>query len=160
MIQLQCASFCTSFHNRNKQPQPYKTEAAINNFFQYICSVTMINIVKKYLRGKIHLLNTLNKCSENSQSQAQNKYIVKNRLLQNNYWWLLPLFRYVLHTKLPFFQKLTSYPHIFFHLKHFLWKGPLTVKVRKKKSIRFGATSVFVLRFLQIQVIFLQKLLK
>ena len=93
----------------------------------------MINIVKKYLRGKIHLLNTLNKCSENSQSQAQNKYIVKNRLLQNNYWWLLPLFRYVLHTKLPFFQKLTSYPHIFFHLKHFLWKGPLTVKVRKKK---------------------------
>ena len=37
-----------------------------------------------------------------------------------------------LHTKLPFSQKLIPYPHIFFHLKSFLWKSPLTVKVWKK----------------------------
>ena len=51
---------------------------------------------------------------------------------------LLPLFRYVLHTKLLFFQKLTPYPHIFFHLKSFLLKGPLTVKVRKKIINKFN----------------------
>ena len=52
----------------------------------------MINIVKKYLWRKIHKLNTLIGRSDDSQSQAQNKYIVKNRQLQNNYWWVLPLF--------------------------------------------------------------------
>ena len=49
------------------------------------------------------------------------------------------------------FQKLTPYPHFFFHLKSFLWKGPLTVKVKKKKSsIRFWATSDFVLKYVHI----------
>ena len=56
------------------------------------CSVTMINIVKKYLCRKLHGLNTLIGCSDNSQSQAQNKYTLKNRLLQNNYSWLLLFF--------------------------------------------------------------------
>ena len=41
--------------------------------------------------------------------------------------------------------------HIFFHLESFLWKRPLTVKVRKKKSsIRFWAASVFVLKYVHI----------
>ena len=31
-IQLQCASFWAPFHNSNKKPQPYKTEAATKNF--------------------------------------------------------------------------------------------------------------------------------
>ena len=53
-------------------------------------------------------------------------------------------------TKLPFFQKLTPHPHIYFHLKSFLWKGPLTVKVRKKSWTRFWATSVFVLKYVHI----------
>ena len=34
--------------------------------------------------------------------------------------------------KTSVFQKLAPYPNIFFHLKSFLWKGPSTVKVRKK----------------------------
>ena len=42
------------------------------------------------------------------------------------------LSRYVLHRKLSLFQKVTPYSHIFFHLKYFLWKGPLRVKIRKK----------------------------
>ena len=33
---------------------------------------------------------------------------------------------------------------------NFLWKGPLTVKVRKKSSVRFWATSVFVLKYVHI----------
>ena len=36
-----------------------------------------------------------------------------------------------MHSKLPFFQKLIPCPHIFSQLKSFLWKGPLTVKVKK-----------------------------
>ena len=31
-----------------------------------------------------------------------------------------------------FFQKVAPYPHLFFPLNSFLWKGLLTVKVRKK----------------------------
>ena len=97
----------------------------------------MINIVKNYLWMKIHKLNTLIGCSDDSWSQAQNKYIVKNRLLRDNYRWLLLLLRSAYKAS-TFFQKLTSYPHILFNLKSFLWKGPLIVKVRKKKSsIRF-----------------------
>ena len=42
------------------------------------------------------------------------------------------LSRYVLHRKLSLFQKVTPYSHIFFHLKYFLWKGPLRVRLRKK----------------------------
>ena len=64
----------------------------------------MINIVKKYLWRRIHELNTLISSSDDSLPQAQNKYIVNIRLLQNNYWWL--------------------YLHIFFHLKDFLQIGP------------------------------------
>ena len=30
--------------------------------------------------------------SFDSYAQAQNKYTAKSRLVQNNYWWLLPLF--------------------------------------------------------------------
>ena len=59
-------------HIKRKQPQKI--------FLQYSCSVSKINIIKKYLWCK---------------------------------------FCKVLYTKLPFFQKLTPYPH-FFHLKSFL----------------------------------------
>ena len=75
-----------SNHSHIKRKQPQRT------FFRYSCSVTMINVVKKYLGRKIHELNTLIGFSNDSESPAPNKYIVKNRLLQNNYWWLLPLF--------------------------------------------------------------------
>ena len=34
--------------------------------------------------------------------------------------------------KTSVFSEIHSVPYIFFHLKSFLWKGPLTVKVRKK----------------------------
>ena len=74
-------------HNRIK----WKQRQII--FLQYSCSVIMINIVKKYLRREIHELNTLIGCSDDSESQTQNKYIIKNLLLQSNYWWLLSLFR-------------------------------------------------------------------
>ena len=50
----------------------------------------MINIVKKYLWRRIHELNTLIWSSDDSLPQAQNKYIVKTHLLQNNYQWLYP----------------------------------------------------------------------
>ena len=35
-------------------------------------------------------------------------------------------------TKLLFSQKLAPYANIFFHLKSFIWRSPLAVKVRKK----------------------------
>ena len=101
-------------------------------FLQYSCSVTKINVVRKYLWRKIHELNTLTGSTADSQPQAQNKYVVKNSLVKNNYWWLPPLFCYVLYTKRRISQKLIPYPHIFLHLKSFLWKGPLIDKVRKK----------------------------
>ena len=52
LMQQQCASFCAPFHNRNKQPQPHKTEAATKNFslVQLLC--IMINIVKNICEGK------------------------------------------------------------------------------------------------------------
>ena len=31
-----------------------------------------------------------------------------------------------------FFSEINPYPQVFLNLKSFLWKGPLTVKVRKK----------------------------
>ena len=46
-------------------------------------------------------------------SHKQKIYIANNCLLQNNYLQLLPLICYILHTKLPFLQKLIPYPHIF-----------------------------------------------
>ena len=52
----------------------------------------MINIVKKYLWRKIHELKTLFGSSDDSYLQAQDKYIAKIRLQQNNYWRLLLLF--------------------------------------------------------------------
>ena len=52
--------------------------------------------------------------------------------------------------KTSIFQKLAPYPHIFFHLKPFLWKGPSTVEVRKKSPIRFWATSVSVSKYVHI----------
>ena len=72
-------------HIKRKQPQII--------FLQYICSATMINIVKKCLWKKIHEQNILSGRSDDSQSLAQNKYIVKKCQLQNNYLWLLPLIR-------------------------------------------------------------------
>ena len=111
-------------HRKRKQPQII--------FLQFSCSVTMINIVKKCLWKKIYELNTLIGCSDDFESQAQYNYIVKNRLLQSNYWWLLPLFCYVLHPKLRFLQKLALHRYTFFYLKSFLRKCSLTVKVRKK----------------------------
>ena len=62
-------------------------------FLSYSCSVTMINNIKKYLWRKIHELNTLIRCSDDFWSQTENKYTVKNRLLQSKYRWLLPIFR-------------------------------------------------------------------
>ena len=53
----------------------------------------MINFDKKYLWTKIHELSILIGYFDDSQTQAQNKYAVKNRLFQTNYQWLLPLFR-------------------------------------------------------------------
>ena len=52
----------------------------------------MINIVKTYLRRKIHEINTLIGSADESYLQAQNKYIANIRLLQKNYWWLLLFF--------------------------------------------------------------------
>ena len=49
-----------SIQNHIKRKQPYRTS------FQYSCSVTMINIVKKYLWRKIYELNTLIGCSDDS----------------------------------------------------------------------------------------------
>ena len=139
-----------SSHSHITRKQPQRT------FLQYSCSATMINTVKKYLSRKIHKLNTLIGSSNNCQSQAPNKYIVKNQLLQNNYWWLLPLFRYVLHLNLPFFQKVAPYLHIFFRLKSYLWKGLLTAKVRKKNHQILCCISF---EYVHIQVIFSHKLL-
>ena len=34
--------------------------------------------------------------------------------------------------KASVYSEINPDPHIFFHLKYFLWKGPLTVEVRKK----------------------------
>ena len=49
-----------SSHSDIKRKQPQIL------FFQYSCSVTMINMVKKYLWRKIHELNTLIGCSDDS----------------------------------------------------------------------------------------------
>ena len=56
-------------HVKRKQPQIF--------FLHCSCSVTMINIIKKFLWRKIHELNTLIGCSDDSESQAQNKHLVK-----------------------------------------------------------------------------------
>ena len=40
-------------------------------------------------------------------------------------------------------------PTCCFCLKSFLWKGPQTIKI-KKKTIRFWATSVSILKYVQI----------
>ena len=58
------------------------------------------------------------------------------------------------------FRKLTLYLHMFFYLKSFLWKDPMTVKVRKKSSIRFWASTVSVVKCVHIEVIFWHKLLR
>ena len=42
-----------SGHNHVIRKHPQRT------FLQYSCTVTMINVVKKYIWGKIHELNTL-----------------------------------------------------------------------------------------------------
>ena len=116
-------------HNEQKQPQ---------SFLWYRCSVTMVKILLKI------------SLKENSWTKldwylwlflaTNNKYVVKNGLLQNNYWCLLPLFCLVLLTKLHFVFKLTWQPYIFC-LKCFLRKGPLTIKLRKN-LIRFLATPI------------------
>ena len=76
-----------SSHSHIRRRQPQKT------FLQYSCSVTIVNIVTKYLSKKIHELITLIGSSNDSYPQVPNEYIGKNRLLQNNYWWLFLLFR-------------------------------------------------------------------
>ena len=45
------------------------------------------------------------------------------------------------------FSEIDPVPLFFFHLKSFLWKGPRTVKVRKKIMIRFWSISVSVLKY-------------
>ena len=44
---------------------------------QYSCSVTIVNITKKYMSKKINELNNLTGTFDDSESQVQNKYIVK-----------------------------------------------------------------------------------
>ena len=75
--------------------------------------------------------------------KTQNKYIVKNHLLHNNYWWLLPPFRQVLHTKLPLFSEINPVPPLFFYLESFLWKGPWQSKLEKNMTLRFWAKFLF-----------------
>ena len=87
-------------HKEWKQPQII--------FVQYSCCITIINILKKYLRRKIHELNTLIGILM-IHSHKHNKYIVKYCLLWNNYWQMLLLFCEVLPTKLPFSQKFTLF---------------------------------------------------
>ena len=41
-------------------------EAAANSFLQYSCSITMINLVSKYLLKKIHKINTLIRSPDDS----------------------------------------------------------------------------------------------
>ena len=89
-VRYNCSAhrFCAPFHNfiiAISSQSHIKRKQPLRIFLEYSCSATMINIVKKYLRKKIHELNTLIGCSEDSLTQAQNKYIVKNHLLQNNY---------------------------------------------------------------------------
>ena len=120
MIHLQCASFWVHFHNRNMQAQPYNGSSRKYFFLQYNYSLTMINIVKKYLRKKIHELKT--PLSDLLLILSHNTEQIYCRITNGG------CFRFF--TKLLVSQKLTRYPHIFFHLKSFLWEGPLTVKVR------------------------------
>ena len=54
-------------------------------------------------------------------------YIVKNCLLQK----LIVAASAFSFSSVPFFQKLTPCSYISFRLKSFLWKCPLTVKVKK-----------------------------
>ena len=72
----------------------------------------MINMIKKHLWRKIYELNILIGCSDDSYTQAQNKYTVKKRLLQSNYRWLLPLFRSAYKTS--FFSEINPIrPYLF-----------------------------------------------
>ena len=125
-MQLQCAFFSAplarSSHSHIKRKPPQIL------FLQYNCFLTMINIVKKYLRRKIHELNTLIGSFDDSQPQAQNKYIVTNRLLQKSYQGSFRSFVKFCSV----FSGINHVPPYFFYLKFFLWKCPLTVKVRKK----------------------------
>ena len=124
---MQWALFCATFHNSNKQPQPQRI------LLWYSCSVTMINIAKKFLWKKMHQLN---------------------KHLDRNFWWFLasskewincqksPVAKLVLTAastlslsyayNASVFSEINSVPPYFFCLKYFIWKGPLTVKIRKK----------------------------
>ena len=144
-VQLLIISLSSNSHIRRKQPQ--------RTFLQKRCSVTMINVIKKILYRKIQELNTSSGSSNDSLSQAPNKHILKNRLLQNKSWWLVAASALLLSSacKAFVFSENSPLPSYFFHLKSFLWKGLLTVKVREKKSsIRFWATSVSVLKYVHI----------
>ena len=55
-VRKKCALFCAPFHIINSSHNHHKTEAATKNFLQCFSSVTMINIVKKYMWLKIHEL--------------------------------------------------------------------------------------------------------
>ena len=122
MIQLQCASFRALFHNRNKQPQRV--------FLQYRCSITMINIVKKYMWKKIYELNTLIAYSDDFSHRYRINILQKIACKKSPggcfHSKLSPAY------KASVFAKINPVPPICFHLKCFLWKGLLTVKVRKK----------------------------
>ena len=49
----------------------------------------------------------------------------------------------LLLTKLLFFSEINSIPPYFFHLKSFLWKGSLTVKITKKIDQNLGYISFY-----------------
>ena len=79
------------------------------SFLQYRYSVTMINIVKKYLWKKINELNCLIGFSD--EPQAQNKYIACCVITTSG---CFRSFDNVRLQSFRFFQKLTPYLHIFF----------------------------------------------
>ena len=126
-----------SSHSHIKWKQPQRT------FLQYSCSVTIINIVKKYLWRKIHKLNTLIRSSNDSQPEPPNKYIVKNPLLENKYWWLLLFFHQVLLVKLLFFFSESSpVPHL---LSHTFTQNPFYGRVFWQSKLEKNHQSDFLL---------------
>ena len=99
----------------------------------------MINIVKKYLRRKIHELNTLIGTCDDSSPQAQNKYIVKYRRLRKKPLVAASALSLSIAYKTSIFSEINPIAQSFFHLKSFLWKGLLTGKIRKKNHrLDFG----------------------
>ena len=122
-------------------------------FLQYSCSLTMINIVKKYMWRKIHELNTLIGCS-----QARNEYNVKKKNASYRITTGVCFHSFIKFyiQSFRFFQKLTS-TSVFFSLDILLMER--LSDSQKKSLIRLWATLVFVVKYVHIYDIFSHKLL-